>query len=39
MKKELFAYAKDMRYVVHKMNGRHSTLIVTGKNMGSCSFS
>lgn len=38
MKKELFAYAKDMRYVVHKTNGRHSTLIVTGKDMGAQGF-
>ena len=34
MKKELFAYAKDMKYVVHKTNGRHSTLIVTEKDTG-----
>jgi len=33
MKKELFAYAKDMKYVVNKKNGRHSTLIVTEKDM------
>jgi len=38
MKKELFAYAKDMRYVVHKTNGRHSTLIVTEKDMGAQGF-
>ena len=38
MKKELFAYAKDMRYVVNKTNGRHSTLIVTKKDMGAQGF-
>jgi len=38
MKKELFAYAKDMRYVVNKTNGRHSTLIVTEKDMGAQGF-
>lgn len=38
MKKELFAYAKAMRYVVHKTNGRHSTLIVTEKDMGAQGF-
>jgi mannose-6-phosphate isomerase-like protein (cupin superfamily) len=38
MKKELFAYTKDMRYVVHKTNGRHSTLIVTEKDMGAQGF-
>lgn len=24
---ELFAYAEDMEYVVHKTHGRHSTLL------------
>jgi len=38
MKKELFAYAKDMRYVVNKTNGRHSTLIVTEKDMDAQGF-
>lgn len=38
MKKELFTYAKDMRYVVNKTNGRHSTLIVTEKDMGAQGF-
>ena len=38
MKKPLFAYAKDMELVVHKTNGRHSTLIVTPEDMGSKGF-
>lgn len=38
MKKPLFAYAKDMEWVVHKINGRHSTLIVTPEDMGSEGF-
>ncbi|MFB0506352.1 MAG: cupin domain-containing protein [Thermodesulfobacteriota bacterium] len=38
MKKNLFAYAKDMEYVVHKTQGRHSTLIVTEEDMGSHGF-
>jgi mannose-6-phosphate isomerase-like protein (cupin superfamily) len=38
MKRELFAYAKDMDYVVHKTQGRHSTLIVTEEDMGSKGF-
>ncbi|MBW2058137.1 MAG: cupin domain-containing protein [Deltaproteobacteria bacterium] len=38
MEKELFAYAKDMKYVVHKTNGRHSTLIVTPQDMGAKNF-
>jgi len=38
MKKELFAYAKDMKYVVNKKNGRHSTLIVTEKDMSAKGF-
>jgi mannose-6-phosphate isomerase-like protein (cupin superfamily) len=38
MKKDLFAYAKDMEYVVHKTQGRHSTLIVTEEDMGSSGF-
>lgn len=35
---ELFAYAEDMEYVVHKTHGRHSTLIVTEGDMGSKGF-
>jgi len=38
MKKELFAYVKDMKYVVNKKNGRHSTLIVTEKDMSAKGF-
>ena len=38
MKKPLFAYAKDMELIVHKTNGRHSTLIVTPEDMGSKGF-
>jgi len=38
MKKELFTYAKDMKYVVHKTHGRHSILIVTEKDTGSKNF-
>ena len=38
MDKKLFAYAKDMDLVVHKTNGRHSTLIVTPEDMGSEGF-
>ena len=38
MDKKLFAYAKDMELVVHKTNGRHSTLIVTPEDMGSEGF-
>ena len=38
MTKELFAYAKDMKYVVNKTNGRHSTLMLTEKDMGSKGF-
>ena len=38
MDKKLFAYAKDMGLVVHKTNGRHSTLIVTPEDMGSKGF-
>ena len=38
MNKPLFAYAKDMELVVHKTNGRHSTLIVTPEDMGSEGF-
>lgn len=29
-----FAYASDMKSVVHKTGGRHSTLIVTREDMG-----
>ena len=35
---ELFAYAKDMQYVVHKAHGRHSTLLVTERDMGARDF-
>ena len=38
MDKELFAFAEDMGLVVHKTNGRHSTLIVTEGDMGSQGF-
>ncbi len=38
MKKELFAYAKDMKLVVNKTNGRHSTLIMTEADMGAKGF-
>jgi len=38
MDKKLFAYAKDMKYVVNKTQGRHSTLIVTEMDMGSKNF-
>lgn len=38
MEKELFAYAKEMKKVVHKTNGRHSSLIVTEKDMGAKGF-
>ncbi len=38
MEKELFACAKDMELVVHKTNGRHSTLIVTEEDMGAKGF-
>ena len=38
MSKELFAYTKDMQQVVHKTNGRHSTLVVTEKDMGAKGF-
>jgi mannose-6-phosphate isomerase-like protein (cupin superfamily) len=38
MEKELFAYAKDMKYVVNKTNGRHSILIMTEKDMGAKGF-
>jgi len=38
MKEDLFAHAKDMQYVVHKTQGRHSTLIVTEEDMGSKGF-
>jgi mannose-6-phosphate isomerase-like protein (cupin superfamily) len=38
MKKDLFAYAEDMELIVHKTNGRHSTLIVTEEDMGSKGF-
>ena len=38
MKKALFAYAKDMELIVHKTNGRHSTLMVTPEDMGSRGF-
>ena len=36
--KELFAYTKDMKKVVHKTNGRHSSLIVNEKDMGAKGF-
>jgi mannose-6-phosphate isomerase-like protein (cupin superfamily) len=35
---ELFAYAKDMKLVVNKTNGRHSTLLVTKEDMGAEGF-
>lgn len=38
MKKELFAYARNMKYLVNKTHGRHSTLIVTEMDMGSKNF-
>ncbi|MHC4538351.1 MAG: cupin domain-containing protein [Planctomycetota bacterium] len=38
MEKALFAYAKDMKQIVHKTNGRHSTLIVTKEDMGAEGF-
>src|SRR4030043_2141702 len=38
MKKELFAYARDMKLIVNKTHGRHSTLIVTEMDMGSKNF-
>jgi len=38
MNKELFAYAKDMKYVVNKTNGRHSTLLLTEEDMGAKGF-
>ena len=38
MKKELFAYARDMKYVVNKTNGRHSTLMMTEEDMGARGF-
>ena len=38
MAKELFAYAEEMKLVVNKTNGRHSTLIVTPEDMGSEGF-
>ncbi len=38
MKKQLFAYAKDMELIVHKTGGRHSTLIVTESDMGAKGF-
>ena len=38
MRKELFAYAEDMERVVHKTNGRHSTLLVTEEDMGAKGF-
>ena len=38
MDKTLFAYAKDMDKVVHKTNGRHSTLLVTKEDMGAEGF-
>jgi mannose-6-phosphate isomerase-like protein (cupin superfamily) len=37
-KPELFAYAKDMKLVVNKTNGRHSTLLVTKEDMGAQGF-
>ncbi len=38
MEKELFAYTNEMKYVVNKTNGRHSTLIVTEEDMGASGF-
>ena len=38
MEKPLFVHAKDMELVVHKTNGRHSTLIVTPEDMGAKGF-
>jgi len=37
-KDELFIRAKDVKYVVHKTHGRHSTLIVTERDMGAKGF-
>ena len=38
MTDKLFAYARDMDLVVRKTGGRHSTLIVTEKDMGAQGF-
>ena len=38
MRDDLFAYAGDMELVVHKTNGRHSTLILTEEDMGAKGF-
>ena len=38
MQKELFAYVKDMKYIVNKTHGRHSILLVTEKDMGAKGF-
>lgn len=37
-KDELYICAKDVKYVVDKTHGRHSTLIVTEKDMGAKGF-
>jgi len=37
-KDELFICAKDVKYVVDKTHGRHSTLIVTKRDMGAKGF-
>ena len=38
MRPELFASARDAEFVVHKTNGRHSTLLVTAEDMGAKGF-
>jgi mannose-6-phosphate isomerase-like protein (cupin superfamily) len=38
MMDKLFTYARDMELVVNKTGGRHSTLIVTEKDMGAKGF-
>lgn len=38
MAKELFAYANEMSDIVHKTNGRHSTLLLTQEDMGAEGF-
>jgi mannose-6-phosphate isomerase-like protein (cupin superfamily) len=38
MANELFAYAKDMKKIVHKTHGRHSNLLVTKEDMGADGF-
>lgn len=38
MEKELFACAKDMKLIVNKTNGRHSTLLLTKEDSGAEGF-